>query len=219
MTNYRPQPYGAGAGPRWIFSYADMLTILLVLFVAISAHDLRRIEARSGLALPAKPPASPAAGAAPKPAAAEPPADLDRARRLLEERGLKPLLEARGLVISLPQTVLFASGDDRLNPAALPVVGEIAEAIRGIPNKVTLIGHADAIPIHNRRFRNNWVLSVARGLSLFEALNERYGIPQSRLSVAGFGSYSPREPNDTEKNRAANRRVELVVLREAGAVR
>jgi chemotaxis protein MotB len=55
---------------------------------------------------------------------------------------------------------------------------------------------------------------VARGLSLLEVLNKRFDVPQSRLSVAGNGSYSPREPNDTAENRAANRRVEIVILRE-----
>jgi chemotaxis protein MotB len=117
-------------------------------------------------------------------------------------------------VVSLPQAILFASGQDRLSPEAFPMVGQIAEAIRGIPNSVSLIGHADAVPIHNRRFRDNWTLSVARGLSLLEVLNKRFGVPQARLSVAGYGSYSPREPNDSAENRAANRRVEIVILRE-----
>jgi chemotaxis protein MotB len=212
MTNYRPRYYRASAGPRWIFSYADMVTILLVLFVAISAKDLRKIEARAAAAPRARPLAT---APAPATTAAKPPEELLRARRILEERGLKPRLESRGLVVSVPQTILFASGQDQVSSAALPMVGQIAEAIRGIPNKVTLIGHADAVPIHNRRFRDNWALSVARGLSLLDVLNRRYGVPQSRLSVAGDGSYSPREPNDTAENRAANRRVEIVILREA----
>ena len=211
MTNYRPRYYRASTGPRWIFSYADMVTILLVLFVAISAKDLRKIEARAAAAPRARPLAT---APAPATTAAKPPEELLRARRILEERGLKPRLESRGLVVSVPQTILFASGQDQVSSAALPMVGQIAEAIRGIPNKVTLIGHADAVPIHNRRFRDNWALSVARGLSLLDVLNRRYGVPQSRLSVAGDGSYSPREPNDSAENRAANRRVEIVILRE-----
>jgi chemotaxis protein MotB len=94
------------------------------------------------------------------------------------------------------------------------VVSQIAEALRTIPNKVSLIGHADDVPIHNRRFRDNWVLSVARGLSLLEVLNKQFGIPESRLSVAGYGAFSPREPNDTPASRSANRRVEIVILYE-----
>jgi chemotaxis protein MotB len=132
----------------------------------------------------------------------------------LEQHGLNPKLEPRGLVVSLPQAVLFPSGEDQVSPSALPVVSQIADALRDIPNKVSLIGHADAVPIHNRRFRDNWVLSVARGLSLLEVLNKQFGIPESRLSVAGCGAFSPRESNDTAESRAANRRVEIVILHE-----
>ena len=201
MTTYRPLYSRVGAGPRWIFSYADMMTILLVLFVAISAKELRKIDVRP------RP--------APRPAKVASPEDpLLRAQRILEQRGLKPRLDPRGVVVSVPQAILFASGDDQVSYGALPTISRIAEALRGIPNKVSLIGNADDVPIHNRRFRDNWVLSVARGLSLLEVLSKRFDVPQSRLSVAGNGSYSPREPNDTADNRAANRRVEIVLLRE-----
>lgn len=201
--DYTPQYYKAEISHRWIFSYADILTILLVLFVAISAQGLRKLDARPRPLVPEK-----------SSAPVDPRTELLGAQRVLERSGLSPKLESRGLVISLPQAVLFPSGEDQVIPAALPVVGQIADAIRGIPNKVTVIGHADGVPIHNRRFKDNWVLSVARGLSLLEVLNKQYGIPQARLSVAGYGSYSPREPNDTADNRALNRRVEIVILSE-----
>lgn len=211
MTNYKPLYHRSSSSQRWIFSYADVLTILLVLFVAVSAQGLRKVEPPLHPAPPVTPPVAPAVL---KPGPPEPSPDLLRAKHLLEEQGLKPTLEARGLVVSLPQAVLFSSGEDQVSPGALPVVGQVAEAIRGIPNKLSLIGHADAVPIHNRRFRDNWVLSVARSLSLLDVLNRRYGIPQERLSVAGDGSYNPQEPNDTAENRAANRCVEIVILRE-----
>ena len=198
-----PRYYRTDTSHRWIFSYADILTVLLVLFVAISAQGLHKADARTR---PAVPPRS----AAP----VDRRADLRRVQRILERQGLNPRLESRGLVISLPQAVLFPSGEDRVIPSALPVVAEIADAIREIPNRVTLAGYADAVPIHNRRFRDNWVLSAARGLSLLEILGTRYGIPQERLAVAGYGSNSPRGPNDTADNRALNRRVEIVILNE-----
>jgi chemotaxis protein MotB len=203
--NYRPQSYRDNQGQRWLFSYADMVTILLILFIAISAHDLNRVEARPTPPPEPKPPVS---------APVEPGRDLLQAQRILEQGGLNPKLEARGLVVSLPQAVLFPSGEDRVSPSALPVLGQVAQAIQGIPNRVTLIGHADAVPIHNRRFRDNWELSMARSLSLLEALREQYGIPESRLSVAGYSSYRPQQPNDSEENRARNRRVEIVILHE-----
>jgi chemotaxis protein MotB len=75
-----------------------------------------------------------------------------------------------------------------------------------------LVGHADTTPIHNRRFRDNWQLSAARSLSLLALLTSDYGIPESRLSIESFGSNHPLGPNDTEAGRAANRRVEILIL-------
>jgi chemotaxis protein MotB len=202
-----------GNRDRWTVSYMDMLTILLIFFIAVAAR------------LPAHPPVSPpslsvpaAAVAAPipvpAPVAPERPV-LSNAQQILEKHGLDVKLERRGLVISLPQTILFASGDDRISASALPIVEEIADVLRDVPNKVSLIGHADSIPIHNRRFKNNWELSAARGLRLLETLNTRFGIPESRLSVSSDGANRPKSSNETPDGRAENRRVEIVILDEA----
>jgi chemotaxis protein MotB len=121
-------------------------------------------------------------------------------------------LEKRGLVIELQQEILFPSGEDRIVPTALPVLSEIAGVLASVPNKVALVGHADAVPIHNKRFQNNWELSAARSLSLLNVLSSQYGIDESRLSVQSYGANLPKGPNDTEAGRAENRRVEILLL-------
>ncbi|HEY6393661.1 MAG TPA: OmpA family protein, partial [Bryobacteraceae bacterium] len=68
------------------------------------------------------------------------------------------------------------------------------------------------VPIHNRRFKNNWELSSARSLSLLSLLTTGYGIPESRLSVQSYGTSNPKGSNDTETGRAENRRVEILIL-------
>jgi len=90
-------------------------------------------------------------------------------------------------------------------------VASIAAVLRDIPNKVSLAGHADSVPIRTREFRNNWELASARGMRLLELLSEEYGIPESRLSVASFGANEPKKSNETEAGRASNRRVEIVI--------
>lgn len=183
---------------RWLVSYTDVLTILLTLFVAIAAQNLKGH-------LPPKPP--------------DPPVEASNSRRTLvqveqklQQRGLDLRLDERGLTISLPQTILFPSGEDRVMPQAFPIISEIVEAVSAIPNKVVLVGHADSVPIHNKKFQNNWELSAARSLSLLTLLTTQYGIPESRLSVQSYGSTSPKSSNDTESGRAENRRVEILVL-------
>jgi chemotaxis protein MotB len=199
---------------RWMVSYTDVMTILLILFVAVAARAVQQVQA-GGEPSSGEPSGGPGTTPSRKDAASG--EALLETKAVLESRGIRPTLEARGLVISLPQAILYPSGEDRISPDALPLIGEIAGALRNLPNKVTLVGHADPVPIHNGRFGNNWELSAARSLRLLEVLTSRYGIPESRLAISSYGSYSPRSPNDTAEGRAANRRVEIVILNETPA--
>ncbi len=206
-----------GQRDRWLISYTDFVTILLILFVAIAAQGLRSAQSpgpRVATTAVAVAPALPAANPEPP---TEKPKDpvLVEALEKLQAQGLDSHLESRGLVISLPQAILFPSGEDHVLPAALPVVARIAEVIASVPNKVALVGHADSMPIHNQRFQSNWELSAARSVNLLEVLTRRYGIPESRLSVQSFGSNDPKDSNDTEAGRAENRRVEILLLDES----
>jgi chemotaxis protein MotB len=204
---------------RWLISYTDFVTVLLILFAAIAAQGLHSAQT---------PPPQPARPSKPVPATktvvqpqstspSAPPQDpvLVQALDKLQSLGLDSRLEKRGLVISLPQAILFPSGEDHVVPAALPIVSQIAEVIAGVPNKVALVGHADSVPIHNKRFQSNWELSAARSVQLLELLTTRFGISESRLSVQSYGSNDPKNSNDTEVGRAENRRVEILLLDES----
>lgn len=112
-------------------------------------------------------------------------------------------MKSRGLVISLPRAILFASGEDRIDRQALPVIARIADVLRDIPNQVSLVGHADSVPIHNRHFKNNWDLSTARSLKILELLSRQYGIAES------YGPYHPSGSNDTLKAAPATAALRL----------
>jgi chemotaxis protein MotB len=191
---------------RWMISYLDVVTILLIFFVAAAAKTLpSRIK-------PPEPPPPAAPPALVLIDARQPP--QDKIQQALEKAGLEARRETRGLVVSLPQAILFSSGDDRIGPDAFPIVEQLADVLRCIPNQVILIGHADSVPIHTRRFKNNWELSTARGMRLLELLSGRYEIDEARMSVSGDGSNRPATTNDTPDGRASNRRVEVVILDE-----
>ena len=194
-----------GSRDRWMISYLDVLTIMLILFVAIAAQSLQSAQKKPDPEVaPVAVPLIPAPNAA-----------LVAIKQELEQTHLDVQLDSRGVVVSLPQALLFPPGEDRINTEALATVTAIGDVLRKIPNNVSLVGHADAIPIHNRRFRNNWELAAARGLRLLDLLSSRYGIAESRLSVQSFGSYDPKSTNDTPDGRASNRRVEIVILDSA----
>jgi chemotaxis protein MotB len=247
---------------RWMVSYLDVLTILLIFFLTAAAKgrkaapsDLASASAEQGRdAKPAASRARKTALAAPTPQAAStkpaassipsaepdapsgprasappdvsPPVVPDPAlaglARNLRNQGLDVRNSAelddgehpgeRGLTILLPQAVLFSPGDDRIHDAARAPLRIIAAALRDLPNKVNLAGHADATPIHNRRFANNWELAAARSLRLMEVLTERFGIDDTRVSISSYGAQEPNRSNDTKDGRASNRRVEIRIL-------
>lgn len=125
-------------------------------------------------------------------------------------------LEGRGLVISLREAGFFASGDDAVSPASLPMLAKVAGVVAALPNPVRLEGHTDSVPIHNSRFRSNWELSTARSIATLEVLAERYHIARDRMAVAGYAENAPADSNDTEVGRAHNRRVDVVLLSAEG---
>jgi chemotaxis protein MotB len=223
-----------GGRDRWMISYMDVLTILLIFFVAVAAKSVELSKIELAKIEPAKIEPAKIEPAKIETSGIEPlqnvaiagvtiagvttvPPDPVRTptQKMLEEYGLDWRAEARGLVISLPQAVLFKPGRAEVNPAALPTVGRIATILRGIPNRISLAGHADQVPIHNRRFKNNWELAAARSLELLNLLTARYEIAESRFSISSYGSSDPRSSNDTFEGRANNRRVEILILDES----
>ena len=97
------------------------------------------------------------------------------------------------------------------------MLAKLAAVLRDIPNRVSVLGYADAMPIHNRLFQSNWDLSMARSRRIMELMSQRYGIPESRFSIASFGPYRPAGANDTADGRARNRRVEILILADTAA--
>ena len=122
--------------------------------------------------------------------------------------------EQRGLVISLNQAAYFPSGDDAIDPKTFDSLDKIARLFKDEPNPIRLEGHTDSRPIHTARFASNWELSSSRAIAMLELLNQRFGIPHERLAVVGYADTMPRAPNDSEENRAKNRRVDIVILNQ-----
>ncbi len=121
-------------------------------------------------------------------------------------------LENRGLVVSIvSDEVLFDLGSAELRRDGRKVLGGLAGILRRMPNHVAVEGHTDNLPISGGQYSNNWVLSTARATSVLSYLLDN-GLPASRLSAAGYADQRPAKPNATRSGRAANRRVEIVIL-------
>jgi len=147
-------------------------------------------------------------------------ADLEYMRHDLQQRLSKQIAQQKvsvalgreGLIISLREAGFFDSGSATPRPETDSTLRMIAQTLAGSPYDVRVEGHTDTKPIHNSQFDSNWELSSARATHIARRLLDIHAVPPDQLAVAGYAEYHPVTSNNTAEGRAANRRVDLVVL-------
>jgi outer membrane protein OmpA-like peptidoglycan-associated protein len=112
----------------------------------------------------------------------------------------------RGMVITLQGEVLFKTGKWDLKPAAMAKLDQIAEALRGKEQPMTVFGFTDNVGTRE----NNMDLSQKRAAVVRDYLVTK-GIPSDLIAAQGKGPDEPVSDNSSIEGRAANRRVEIVV--------
>lgn len=122
-------------------------------------------------------------------------------------------VETRGrrIIIRVREQGSFPSGSARLKRRFIPVMASVRDVLKGVPGKISVEGHTDSIPITTSVFRSNWDLSSARALSVAHELFRGNTLNNNRFMVTGYADTKPIAANDTEENRARNRRVEIVI--------
>lgn len=118
--------------------------------------------------------------------------------------------DERGIVLSFQENILFAPGEVRIKKEGFPVLDIIATAIESCSNDILIMGHTDNTPIKNSIYESNWELSSYRALSVLEYFLKEKKLSPLRFYVGGYGPSRPLFPNNTWKNRALNRRVEII---------
>ena len=114
--------------------------------------------------------------------------------------------------ILLPQPILFESGKAALKKDFTDFLGPIADVIKTIPNQIIIEGHTDNAPMHSAEFDSNWTLSYFRAYNVLKYFIKDKGLAPERFSTIGYGEYKPLVPNDSDENKAKNRRIEIVIV-------
>ncbi|MBZ4336464.1 MULTISPECIES: OmpA family protein [unclassified Corallococcus] len=131
----------------------------------------------------------------------------------LQDENVKVREEARGTVVTLSGSVLFATNATELLPAARDRLSEVATALKESKNPLLIEGHTDSRGSEDY----NDQLSERRAESVRNFLVNQ-GVPADRIQIRGMGENRPVASNSTAEGRANNRRVEIVVERNvAGA--
>lgn len=219
---------------RWLITYADMITLLMIFFIVM--YSLSKVDVDKFKSLAESLSAVFGAGGmvldSPGPAIipGNPPeqikdmtekAQMENLKKELdeyvEESGMAArvsvTMEERGIVLSFQDNVLFDLGSDRLTVQAREILNKVAPILATTPNYIRIEGHTDNLPINTARFPTNWELSAARATNVVRELINTHGFTPLKLSATAYGEYRPRAPNDSDTQRQMNRRVDLIILR------
>lgn len=117
------------------------------------------------------------------------------------------------LVIKITDRIPIESGRQGIGPKAKEILDKIALALKRFPDRAARIeGHTDDIPVRpGGRFSSNWELSASRAAEAVRYLEDQ-GIPGNRLQAMGLADTKPVVPNNSDANRAINRRLEIVLI-------
>jgi len=264
-----------GGDERWLLTYADMITLLMALFMvlfSISSVNISKYQVLQralqkafmggvldggksfqqgeptriqgvqsatasqqmdstfqitshNLIGKVAPAPTAAEKAAARKAAAEEQSNLEQIKNQVDSyaklHGFSGLIQTsidqRGLVIRLlTDKVLFDSGHAELKATGSPILLEVSHLLvtTKFSNAIAVEGNTDNVPISGGEFPSNWELSTGRANAVLEFFIH-HSVPQHRLTVVGFADQNPIAPNDTADGRALNRRVDVVVLRNA----
>ncbi len=236
----RRMPLGQGQGggghgashERWLITYADLITLLLVFFVvmySISKADTAKfaklnaslqrafnvvvLEGYDPTALSGRP-----GGASGNSvlddfvAIRNDLGQLAPSLARLPGTGVDVRLNREGILITISGALLFSSGRADLRPESVAVLDRVARYLRRIPNEVRISGHTDNIPPDSPIYPTNWELSTARAIAVARYFSDRWGIAPARLAAVGYGEYRPVADNSTREGRMRNRRVEIQIV-------
>ena len=144
-------------------------------------------------------------------------AQLETVSGFLSEEIAEGLIEVledgNELTIRIAGAEMFASASDVLQDRYRLPLERVANALNEVEGRVIVAGHSDSIPINTARFPSNTHLSLARATTVKVFLADLLDEP-GRLTAEGRAEREPIADNATAEGRAANRRIEVILIRE-----
>lgn len=228
------------AAPLWVAA-TSAAAIMLGLFIGLGVALDSRSGAAGMIALnplkaanpvfpeaPTPPAPIPMAAAvippAPPPPVVEPPprpSAQENLGKFLAREIAQNLVEVREIgnrvIVRLVANGLFAPGSAALETTFQSMLESVGKAMEKEPGRIIVTGHTDNTPVPaNKRlkYRSNLELSQARADEV-RALLAKQISDASRLTAEGRADSDPIGDNNTPQGRAANRRIDLILLKPA----
>lgn len=216
--------------PHWAVPWSDLMMVAFVMFAVLFAYLVSKRDVADAFRGHGQKKETKTIQAAQKPASVaadvqvKPTNDItmeelyESYKKTVEESQANQtsvvITEDNSIKLSVQESMLFDLGKADLKPQAVEFLRKFADTLRKTRYKVRIEGHTDSYPIHTHQFPTNWELSVIRATNVARFLVEEANLESERFVVAGHSMYKPVAPNTTAENKAKNRRVEIIVVKE-----
>ncbi|MBT5027377.1 MAG: OmpA family protein [Nitrospina sp.] len=206
----------SGGLENFLITYSDMVTLILVVFVlmysvskldenkfaeALSSFQTKRMRIESVNVRLSKAEMK----------------MLERVRELVKDNVNAESLarsDTRTILHRLPTSDLFNPGEAFFSEGAENlIISTIKEDMQEGVKQVLVDGHTDNVPMKSAKYPSNWELSSARASMVARFIITKMRFPPERMVVTGYGEFRPLKENINDDNRAANRRVEIKILK------
>ena len=223
----------------WLVPYADVLTLLLALFIVLfasSSVDQEKLEQMSsvfnqvfegGTSFLEQPAPIQTPNATSEETPTQSSAYLQDQQELAEiqdsvdnfiavnelEGQFATEMTDEGLLVTIRDSILFDPGKAKIKPEYVPTAKELADVLVLDPARsIVVAGHTDNVPQSGSEFASNWELSVMRATNFLKVLiGSNSELDSKYFSIKGHGENIAIAPNDTVEGRGKNRRVEVLI--------
>jgi chemotaxis protein MotB len=216
MTNRRCKcEEEAGDDATFYMSYGDMVTLLLVFFVYLTAistlDEVKYIIASQSIqnVMEVDPPTE---GLYEK-LQSEKAAMKDLTEKIEEyifenqmETQVTLTKKENLIIMEVGDSILFDSGSAKLKLKAYTMLNMVINELTDVNTDIVVEGHTDNVPINTDIYPSNWELSSARAASVASYFQKK-GIRGDRITCIGKGKFAPIKTNSTTWGRRKNRRI------------
>lgn len=223
----------------WLLPYADLLTLLLAVFIVLfasSAVDESKFSQISSVfnqifdgGTGVMDNSAPTPVPVPKDSAGE---ENENSSYLEDQQSLGGIqdnldeyiavhelenqfqtkLTEEGLLITIRDSILFETGEATVKPQYASLAKDLSNLlVFEKPRQIVITGHTDNIPINSAEFPSNWELSMMRAINFLKPIVSNDNLDPQLFSVKGYGENMPVASNDTAEGRSKNRRVEVLI--------
>jgi len=216
---------------RWLLTYADLITLLMVFFVLLFAMSHTDVQKFKALAQSLHNALNPNVLSGSQ--AVQLSTDGGSSSSLVEEQDFQRLQQVLkqlqnstgissvqlssqitndGIAVTVSGALLFYNGTDQIKPDGIQFLQKLGAYLATLTNNIRVEGHTDDVPLQSAQYPTNWELSAARAVAVVRYFTDDASLDPKRLSAVGYGQYQPIVPNDTREHREQNRRAVIVIL-------